>query len=180
VKQKNNILAIIGSTRANSSNLKLVRKLAELSAGIFEFTYFEKIAELPHFNPDLDKEDPPAAITALRQLVADADAVIICTPEYVFSLPGSLKNAIEWFVSTTIFSGKPVGLITAAASGDKADEELQLVMRTIEAKFSAGTTLLIKGIKGKFDTDGNLIDQGTIEQLQIFIRAFQEQLETNN
>ena len=179
MKQKNKILAIIGSTRADSSNLKLVKKLADLATGIFEFSYFERIAELPHFNPDVDKKDPPQEIAAFRKLVTDADAVIICTPEYVFSLPGSLKNAIEWFVSTTIFSGKPVGLITAAASGDKAHEELQLVMKTIEAKFSADTTLLIKGIKGKFDTLGNLIDQVTIDRLQKFIKAFEEQLETD-
>jgi chromate reductase, NAD(P)H dehydrogenase (quinone) len=176
VKKKNKILAIIGSTRADSSNLRLVKKLEELTAEIFEFTIFEKLSELPHFNPDLDNENPPGRVVEFRQQIIDTDAVIICTPEYVFSLPGSLKNAIEWCVSTTIFSQKPVGLITASASGDKGHEELQLVMRTIETRFSADTTLLIKGIKGKFDQQGNLTDKETIDRLNIFIGAFERQI----
>jgi chromate reductase, NAD(P)H dehydrogenase (quinone) len=174
VKQKRKVLAIIGSTRANSSNLKLVKKIIELTTDSFEFTLFEKLSELPHFNPDLDNENLPTQIAEFRQQIIYTDAIIICTPEYVFSLPGSLKNAIEWCVSTTIFSQKPVGLITASASGDKGHEELQLVMKTIETKFSGDTTLLIKGIKGKFDQEGNLIDRETIEKLNIFIKAFKK------
>jgi chromate reductase, NAD(P)H dehydrogenase (quinone) len=177
VKQKRKILAIIGSTRADSSNLRLVKKIVELTKDIFTFTLFETISELPHFNQDLDKEILQTKIVEFRQQIIDSDAVIICTPEYVFSMPGSLKNAIEWCVSTTIFSLKPVGLITAAASGDKAHEELQLVMKTIEAKFTVETTLLIKGIKGRFDQHGNLIDQETIEKLNKFIKAFKKQIE---
>lgn len=173
---KKKILAIIGSTRANSSNLKLVEKLVELTTDIFEFTLFEKLSELPHFNPDLDNENLPRQIVKFRQQIIDTDAVIICTPEYIFSLPGSLKNALEWCVSTTIFSQKPVGLITAATSGDKGHEELQLIMKTIETKFSLDTTLLIKGIKGKFDQQGNLSDPETVEKLKIFIKAFEKQL----
>ena len=172
MRQKRKILAIIGSTRADSSNLRLVKKLVEFTEDIFEFTLFEKLSELPHFNPDLDNENPPRQISEFRQLIIYTDAVIICTPEYIFSLPGSLKNAIEWCVSTTIFSQKPVGLITASASGDKGHEELQLVMKTIETKFSADTTLLIKGIKGKFDQQGNFTDQETIEKLKLFKNAF--------
>ena len=176
MKEKKKILAIIGSTRADSSNLRLVKKLVEFTSDIFEFTLFEKLSELPHFNPDLDNENLPKQIAEFRQQVIDTDAVIICTPEYVFSLPGSLKNAIEWCVSTTIFSQKPVGLITASASGNKGHEELQLIMRTIETKFSVDTTLLIKGIKGKFDQQGNLTDQETIEKLNTFINAFEKQI----
>ena len=176
MKRKKKILAIIGSTRTDSSNLRLVKKLVDFTADIFEFTIFEKLSELPHFNPDLDTENPPRQIAEFRQQVIDTDAVIICTPEYVFSLPGSLKNAIEWFASTTIFSQKPVGLITASASGEKGHEELQLIMKTIETKFSVDTTLLIKGIKGKFDQQGNLTDQETIEKLNIFIKAFEKQI----
>lgn len=176
MKEKKKILAIIGSTRADSSNLRLVKKLVEFTTDIFEFKLFEKLSELPHFNPDLDNENLPRQIAEFRQQIIDNDAVIICTPEYVFSLPGSLKNAIEWCVSTTIFSQKPVGLITASASGDKGHEELQLIMKTIGTKFSVDTTLLIKGIKGKFDQQGNLTDQETIEKLNTFINAFKKQI----
>lgn len=174
---KRRIFAISGSTRSNASNSKILRLIADLTRDQYEMTLFEGIDTLPHFNPDLDKEPLPVNIAALRKEVADADAVIICTPEYVFSLPGSLKNALEWFVSTTLFSGKPVGLITASASGEKGQEELKLVMKTIQSVFSEDTTLLIQGVKGKFDAAGELTDPVTLERIHCFIRAFDRQLQ---
>ncbi|WP_199140799.1 NADPH-dependent FMN reductase [Pedobacter sp. ASV12] len=170
--KRKNVLAIIGSTRANSSNLNLVKTFARQSEHEFDVHIFESIGNLPHFNPDLDTESPPQEVVAFRKLIEQADALLICTPEYVFSLPGSLKNAIEWCVSTTLLSQKPTGLITASASGLKAHEELQLVMSTVEARFTEATTLLIPGIKGKFDANGNLIDEPTIKQLKAFELAF--------
>ena len=178
MRQKRNILAIIGSTRKDSSNLRIVKKLIELTPETFQFNIFEELSELPHFNPDLDNKNPPRQIVEFRKLIIESDAVIICTPEYIFSLPGSLKNAIEWCVSTTIFSKKPVGLITAAASGQKAHEELQIIMDAIETKFTKDTTLLIKGIKGKFDQNGNLTNDETIKKLKTFIIAFERQLDS--
>lgn len=174
--KKKKVLAIIGSTKANSSNLRLIRKIGELAAENFIITTFERISELPHFNPDLDNENPPKKIIEFRQQIADSDGIIISTPEYIFSLPGSLKNAIEWFVSTILFTEKPVGLITASSSGKKGHEQLKLIMKTIGAKFSEDTTLLIKGIKGKFNNHGHLIDTITIDRLKYFINAFQRQL----
>ncbi|HEY1869905.1 MAG TPA: NAD(P)H-dependent oxidoreductase, partial [Chitinophagaceae bacterium] len=96
------------------------------------------------------------------------------TPEYIFSVPSGLKNAIEWCVSTTVFSKKPTGLITASASGDKGHEELKLIMRTIETVFNNDTTLLIKGIKGKVDVNGNITDDKTNKDLVAFIEAFKK------
>lgn len=173
---KKKIFAIIGSTRARSSNLQLVKRFADLTVEKFTVTIFEGLSALPHFNPDLDNENPPPQIIEFRQQIINADGVIICTPEYVFSLPGSLKNAIEWCVSTTIFSQKPVGLITASASGEKGQEELKLVMKTIETKFNEETTLLIRGIKGKFDNEGNLTDEETKTRLTKFINSFEKLL----
>ena len=173
---KKKILAIIGSTRANSSNLKLVAKIEALSREIFDFTIFDEISSLPHFNPDLDNDHPPESVVSFRKNIAEADGILICTPEYVFSLPGSLKNAIEWCVSTTVLSQKPVGLITASASGDKASEELQLIMQTLETKFNEDTTLLIKGIKGKINDQLEISDPETLSNVMRFIAAFQDLL----
>lgn len=173
---RKHVLAIIGSTRANSFNLNLVKAFAKQAAHQFDVHIFEGIGNLPHFNPDLDTENPPQEIVAFRKLIEHADALLICTPEYVFSLPGSLKNAIEWCVSTTLFSQKPTGLITASASGQKAHEELQLIMGTVEAKMTKATTLLIPGIKSRFDSKGTL-DQPTIKLLQAFEQAFKALLE---
>lgn len=87
-----------------------------------------------------------------------------------------MKNAFEWCVSTTIFSQKKVGLITASASGEKAQEELALIMKTVEAKFSNETELLIQGIRGKVDDVGNITDNETLIKLINFINSFEEQL----
>ena len=169
---KKQILAIIGSTRANSSNLKVVQYLAALTKDLYDIAIFERISELPHFNPDLDNENPPNSVVEFRRLISKADGLLICTPEYIFSLPGSLKNAIEWCVSTTVFSQKPIGLITASTSGVRAHEELQLIMKTVETKFTIETTLLINGIKGKFNDQGIMSDTETIDRLVGFITAF--------
>ena len=69
---------------------------------------------------------------------------MICTPEYIFSLPSGLKNAIEWCVATTVFSEKPIGVITASADGQKGHEELQMIIKTVMARFTTETTLLIQ------------------------------------
>lgn len=166
------IFAISGSTRYNSSNLRLLKRIAVITKDKYEITIFDRLSELPHFNPDLDHENPPAEVVAFRKQVENADGVIICTPEYVFSLPGSLKNALEWFVSTVIFSEKPVGLITASASGVKGQEELKLVMKTIGAKFTEETILLIQGIKGKIDDEGNITHHETSKRLSHFLAGF--------
>jgi chromate reductase, NAD(P)H dehydrogenase (quinone) len=173
---KKKIFAISGSTRSNSSNLKILKQIAELSSALFEVKLFEGLAEIPHFNPDLDTDTPPKAVTDFRNEIQAADGVIICTPEYVFSLPGSLKNALEWCVSTTIFSKKKVGLITASASGEKGHEELQLIMKTIEASFDDATSLLIQGVRGKVNAEGIIVDDPTLKQIQQFISAFAKKL----
>ena len=118
-KGKRKILAISGSTRKESSNEMILNLISELYKETLEVDVFDGIDKLPHFNPDLDTENPPLLVKDFRDKIQSADGVIICTPEYVFSLPGSLKNAIEWNVSTTVFSHKPLAIIVAAASGEK-------------------------------------------------------------
>lgn len=174
--QKKKIFAISGSTRNNSSNFKILKLISEMTKDKFEMKIFEGLSEIPHFNPDLDTENPPKIVTSFRNEIAEADGILICTPEYIFSLPGSLKNALEWCVSTTIFSQKKVGLITASASGEKAQGELALIMKTVEAKFSNETELLIQGIRGKVDDVGNITDNETLIKLINFINSFEEQL----
>lgn len=168
---KKNILTIIGSASSNSSNLKLVENISSLTSEDFTLTIFEDLKTLPHFDPELSADNPPKEILEFRQSIELADGIIICTPEYVFSIPSGLKNAIEWCIATTIFSDKPSGLITASASGQKGHEELKLIMKTAMAKFTDETCLLIQGIKGKFNEQGILTDNETQKQLGKFIDA---------
>lgn len=154
MSNKKKILAISGSMKSASSNSKIIAMMAEECAAWADVVVYKGMITLPYFNPDLDKEETvPVTVSEFRNQIQAADAVLICTPEYVFSLPGVLKNALEWTVSTTVFSDKPAALITAAASGQKAAESLELIMRTIGAKFNEDTMLLIQGVKGKVDGD---------------------------
>ena len=166
------ILAIIGSASRNSANQKLVDQIAILTKDDFSLTIFQDLKKLPPFDPELSNKNPPQQIIELRNEIERADGILICTPEYVFSIPSGLKNAIEWCVSTTVFSDKPIGLITASASGEKAHEELQLIMKTVMTKFTPDTTLLIQGIKGRINEQGKILDQKTLEDLTRFTNAF--------
>lgn len=174
MKPKRKILAIVGSASATSANLKLVQHIADLTSDYFLLTIFSGLKQLPHFDPDLSAENPPAIIQAFRNSIEAADGILICTPEYVFSIPSGLKNAIEWCIATTVFSDKPVALLTASAHGQKGHEELQLIMKTAMARFTNATCLLIQGIKGKMDENGIVIHQETEKQVIQFIGAFKE------
>jgi NAD(P)H-dependent FMN reductase len=114
----------------------------------------------------------PESIREFRDKIERADGVIISTPEYIFSIPSGLKNAIEWCVATTIFTEKPVGIITASAQGQKGHEELQMIMETLTAKLTEETTLLIQGIKGKIGPENTITDAKTEERLGHFVKAF--------
>jgi chromate reductase, NAD(P)H dehydrogenase (quinone) len=169
---KKNIFVINGSASKNSANQKLIDNFARQTKEWFNVTVFSGLKTLPHFDPELSINNTPKIILELRDNIQQADGIIICTPEYVFSIPSGLKNAIEWCVSTTIFSDKPLGIITASASGQKGHEELQMIMKTVVAKFTLATTLLINGIKGKMDEHGEITDDKTKDNLVKFIAAF--------
>lgn len=157
------ILAICGSTRKQSVNSLILEAIAERYNSQAVFDLYYDIATLPHFDTDLDKAPLPVAVVDLRNRIAASDAVLICTPEYVFSLPGSFKNAIEWTVSTTLFTDKQVALITASSSGQKAHESLQLVMRTLGARWGDKGALLISAPKIKINTEGHFTDAATLQ-----------------
>ena len=167
-----NIFAIVGSASTPSSNLHLVRYVSGLLEPHCTVTIFDRLKELPHFDPQLSVSETPQPVLDFREAIAQADGVLFCTPEYVFSIPSGLKNALEWCVSTTIFSQKPVGIITASAHGVQGHEELQRILRTIYAQVYTPATLLIQGIKGKVSETGSITDQATIEKLTAFAEAF--------
>jgi chromate reductase len=166
------VLAISGSTRQDSSNLRLIRTIAASSAERFKLTVFEELATLPHFNPDLDTDVPPSQIAHFRQQLRAADGILICTPEYAMGVPGTLKNAIDWTISTMEFSRKPVALITASLSGRKAHLSLQETLLIIEARITAQTQLLIPFVKAKVSPAGEITDPKTAADLQSLIHSF--------
>lgn len=170
--QKKNIFVIIGSASQNSTNEKLVDNFEKVTNEYFNLKILKDLKTFPHFDPNLSLEDTPKQIAVFRKEIEQADGILICTPEYVFSIPSGLKNVLEWLVSTTILSDKPTGIITASANGEKGHEELKLIMKTLMAKFTDETTLLIQGIKGKINDKNQITDQKTIDNLANFSVAF--------
>jgi len=166
------IFAIVGSASKHSANEHLLKFIAQQLRNEFDVFIFNELKLLPHFDPEATIDNPPKSVADFRNKINEANGIIICTPEYVFSIPSGLKNAIEWCVATTVFSDKPVGLITASAHGAKGHEELQLIMRTVMAKFTEETTLLIQGVKGKINERGEIIDEVTKEYLTKFIHLY--------
>lgn len=167
-----NVLAISGSTRQDSSNLRLIQAIAASSAEFFQLTLFEGLADIPHFNPDLDTDAPPSQVTRFRQQLREADGILICTPEYAMGVPGTLKNAIDWTISTMEFSKKPVALITASLSGKKAHHSLQETLLIIEARITEHTQLLISFIKAKVSQAGDITDPKAAADIQVLISSF--------
>ena len=163
------ILLINGSASQTSSNHQLIQLVASGLQSEFEVVVYERLKSLPHFDPDQSIHNPPPAIQEFRDLVQNADGIIISTPEYIFTIPSGLKNALEWSIATVVFEGKFTGIITASANGEKAHEDLQLILKTAMANLTDSTTLLIQGISGKLDQAGQLSHLESRNQLDAFL-----------
>ncbi len=166
------ILAISGSTRLHSSNLNLIKAIEKLYAGELSIKIYDGLLNLPQFNPDSDTENPPAQVTDLRQRIREAKGILICTPEYAMGIPGSLKNLLDWTVSSSDFSGKPVVAITASSSGQKAHHSLLATLQVIEAEVYESTQLLISFIKTKVNDRQQITDENTLIGVRRTMDAF--------
>ncbi|BAU28539.1 NAD(P)H-dependent FMN reductase [Aneurinibacillus soli] len=168
-ENKIKILAISGSLRSNSSNTALVRAIANLSPKNIDFTIYNGLGDLPHFNPDIDIDDhEPPAVKDLRTQLKEADGVLICTPEYGNGVPGVLKNALDWIVSSGEFMNKPTAVISASPSpmgGDKAHASLLLTLKMIDATIVEGGTMMIPHIGLKLNKEGIITDLDTKQKL---------------
>jgi len=134
------ILAISGSLRRDSYNTALLRAAAELLAPGDTLELWEGLREVPPYDQDDDREPAPPAVAQLRAAVAAADAVLIATPEYNSSIPGALKNALDWAsrpLATNVFRNKPVAVISSSAGafgGVWAAAELRKVLGAMGAR----------------------------------------------
>ena len=118
---ENKVLVLLGSLRAQSINRQLVELAVESAPDGVDLRLFDRLGELPFYNEDIDRapEDGgvPEPVAALRQAAADADATLVVTPEYNGSIPGVLKNAIDWLsrpFGDSALKGKPLAVVGAA------------------------------------------------------------------
>ena len=136
------ILGISGSLQRKSGNALLLEAAAvALPAGV-TFQVFDGLRDLPHFDPDIEKDgDAPGPVVALRRAIAESDALLIASPEYGHSLPGSLKNAIDWLIGSGELESKLVA-ITAAVP---AKERGQLGLRALRDTLGAVSAHIVGG-----------------------------------
>ncbi len=176
------ILAISGSLRASSTNTTLVRATIRLAPDNMHVTLYDGLGDLPHFSPDLDSDATPASVATLRSQLQAADGVLICTPEYAYGVPGSLKNMLDWTVSSGEFVGKPVVAISASPSfmgGDKAHASLLLTLTALSAEIVEGGTLIIPLIRTKLNADGDISDPATAQALRSVLDALAQAISIN-
>jgi len=163
------ILGIPGSLRRASLNRALLVAAQELAPKEVEFGIVDLHA-IPMFNADLDDESQLVAIETFKQSIADADAVLIATPEFNYGIPGVLKNAIDWAsrpAYRSVFAGKPVAVISASPStmgGVRAQAHLKLVLLGMASEVFPYPEFVVAQAHQKFE-EGRLVDESTQEHL---------------
>lgn len=166
VNDKIKILAISGSLRAGSSNNIIIKIVAGMVSPDVEFTIYDGLAAIPAFD---DTENKP--VDDFRRLIREADGIFICTPEYAFGVPGALKNALDWTVSSGDFDKKPVALVTASSVGDKGHASLLHTLTALSANVAPDATLLISFVRAKLNDKGAIKDAATAEALRSVLDA---------
>jgi len=136
------ILAMSGSLRAASSNTNVLLAAMRLAPAGVEISLYRGIAELPHFNPDVESATVPPIVEALRDQVQEADALLICCPEYAHGVPGSFKNALDWLVGIGL-NGKPVGLINASPRSSYVNASLTEILLIMGASMVEGAQVTV-------------------------------------
>jgi chromate reductase len=127
------ILAICGSLQAKSGNLVLLRTAAASAPPGVEVALFDGLRDLPHFNPDIEAAGVPESVLRWRQALAECHAVLIASPEYGFSLPGSLKNGIDWAIGSGELEEKVVAITAAVGATERGRRGLQALRDTLSA-----------------------------------------------
>ena len=176
-----NILAISGSLNSRSSNSAILRHAAHICPAEMNITIYEGLDSLSHFSPDRDFEHSPQSVLQLREQIKLADGVIICTPEYAFGMPGSLKNLLDWIVSSGEFVYKPVAAWSASplqTGGSKAHAWLVQVLKVLTAHVVEEASLNIPFIKTRMDANGEVSDPALSTSLQSALAGLAEAINT--
>ncbi|MEO6857674.1 MAG: NADPH-dependent FMN reductase [Solirubrobacteraceae bacterium] len=165
------ILAISGSLRAASYNTALLRAAAELAPEGVELDLYEDLESLPPYNEDRDTDQPPAEVSRLRTAIEEADAVLFATPEYNTTMPGHVKQVVDWgsrpHGPDAALWGKPVAAIGASVTDYGAmwaQDHLRKALSLAGARV-LDTELAVASAAERFDPAGRLIEPETRERL---------------
>jgi NAD(P)H-dependent FMN reductase len=154
------VLLISGSTRGGSVNTAALATVAALAPSQVTAAAYDGLTALPAFNPDHDGDDLPGEPARLRQEIAAADAVWLCTPEYAGTLPGSLKNLLDWTVGGGQLDGKPTAWLNVAAQGrgQGAHDTLLTVLGYVGADVIGAACRRVPVDRSSVAADGTVAD----------------------
>ena len=169
------ILGISGSLRQASLNTAALRSCAPLLPDGVTFSLAD-LSDVPLYNEDLRVQGLPSSVQQLREQISTADAIVIATPEYNYSFPGVLKNAIDWASRPPDqpFDGKPIALMGTTPGGlgtSRAQYQLRQVFIYLNSHVLNRPEVMISAAPSKFDADGKLIDEPTAENLRKLLVA---------
>ena len=171
-----NVLAISGSLRLDSHNTKLLRAAEELLGSDVDFELYDGLESVPPYNEDRDGAAASDAVADLRARIEAADALLIATPEYNSSVPGQLKNAVDWAsrpVRAGALWGKPV-VVTGASTGFYgavwAQAELRKILATAGARV-VDAEVAVSHAHTRFDAEGRLVDEEILDELRVALAA---------
>jgi chromate reductase, NAD(P)H dehydrogenase (quinone) len=170
------ILGISGSLRRDSYNTKLLRAAEELLPADVEFELYDGLKGVPAYDEDDDVHPAPPAVAELREAIAEADGILIATPEYNSSVPGHLKNALDWVsrpLATNSLRNKPVvvvGASTGAFGAVWAQAELRKVLAAIGARV-VDAEVAVGHAPTRFDQAGRLVDPNLLGDLEETVEA---------
>jgi NAD(P)H-dependent FMN reductase len=168
------LLLVSGSTRAASTNTAALRTACEVAPAGIATTLYDGLADLPAFNPDDEEHGPVhAAVARLREQLAGADAVLFCTPEYAGTLPGSLKNLLDWTVGNGDLVDKPVAWVNVGGPGRGAGAvaTLQTVLAYVTAAVVEDACRHVPVARGAVGPDGTVDDPGVRAALADILAA---------
>lgn len=174
------ILAISGSLRRKSSNLRLLQAIIALAPADVRVTMCDDVGQLPQFNPDLDGDDVPAPVAAWRSHVRSSDGVLICTPEYARGLPGSLKNALDWSVSSGEFVQRPVAVVTASphpGGGDAVQASILGTLAMMSATVLPDAALTVPFVNQVLSPGGDITDDATRRRCELLMHSLVNAME---
>jgi NAD(P)H-dependent FMN reductase len=172
------VLLISGSLREGSTNTAALRTAERVAPPGVTTVRYRGMAELPHFNPDDDREGSPVhpAVARLRRAIAGADALLLCTPEYAGALPGALKNLLEWTVGDAGTYAKPVAWINvsgpaAPTGGADAHASLRNVLAYTGATVVEEAVARVPLTRDQVGDDGTIADAAVRERIAASLAA---------
>ena len=166
------LLAISGSLRAGSTNTTLLKAAVAFAPDGVSLNFYGGLGDLPHFNPDLDKDLPPVAVAEFRTQLRKSAGVIISTPEYAHGVPGVLKNALDWLVASGEFYEKPVALFSASPRANYAQASLTETLTVMTARIVSEACIVVPLLGKNLDENEIISDPDHSRTIRSAFEAF--------